>query len=897
MALRAAHPLLLKRPRSSSVGIHELQKTTTRSAWMLTTTSSRLPRRLVCCASSAPRILDYRHHAAATATTAGGENYLHSRRRYHYQRQDHTIVHWHSRKQPHHIIMQQPSSFGQCPLLHSTHRSLASQSSQCYQNSQSGTSPTSIRTFATPTNDSNKEDDESDNRRLPNKSKKKKQRIISSGNHQSIYALLELSEFTPSEMEERFRRIVDAGEKKRANYNNFDQQHVHIIDSDRDTNIKIEPRDEEVVTVNDLEAYLLQRYQQIENQWKKNTTNAKKWSNNNNEYATTKTKTDKESEEAFHQSSTIIEQRRMQQCAKEDASTIFQLLLQHAPPQQPSSSTTTNNNNYTTVLPTSTPTTTTTLTKHQFLTSLTSISTTIHHPTILPLATSMLLVGSSVGVISPIMPFVASSLQLSTTQYGMVISSFAFMKMMGNVPSAIVVEWHGRKPYLVYSLCVVGMGVMGMGVASDWMQLCVCRMTVGLGVAALTTASTLTVADVSTPLSRASTFSPLMSAFAAGMALGPAIGGILHDAYGIRDTFFLVGLSYGVAAVWNHVSVRETQRRGEWWDVPVVNDEKKRNGIENGMEHDGGAVNNDFVRTLPWHDETTTTATTHSEEGRHASSVSTASEREKGSLARTISHAIRDTTQQWTTLLSDPKVQPVVIMNGFYMLALSGTQFTLLPLLLTGGGGGAAAASAAAATSGTVVASGAAGLALTASAVGQLYMWMSAVQVLGNPAAGRFADRMGKSHAIVAGGALTSLAMASVPVICAYGMVGVVAAADPSSAVEAVTAENVNWPLLWGTLGVWSLGGTLLATSHVAAISDVVQDTRRSQAIALLRTAGDVGYLCGAVGAGLAADLAGDVGLAMQAGSAVLMGSTVWFGLKTLALPSLMDEKEGCNKQ
>lgn len=71
---------------------------------------------------------------------------------------------------------------------------------------------------------------------------------------------------------------------------------------------------------------------------------------------------------------------------------------------------------------------------------------------------------------------------------------------------------------------------------------------------------------------------------------------------------------------------------------------------------------------------------------------------------------------------------------------------------------------------------------------------------------------------------------------------------------------------------------------QVAAISDAVHDSRRSQAIALLRTAGDVGYLCGAIGAGLTADLAGDVGVAMQAGGAVLVGSTSWFGLKTIAL-------------
>jgi hypothetical protein len=60
----------------------------------------------------------------------------------------------------------------------------------------------------------------------------------------------------------------------------------------------------------------------------------------------------------------------------------------------------------------------------------------------------------------------------------------------------------------------------------------------------------------------------------------------------------------------------------------------------------------------------------------------------------------------------------------------------------------------------------------------------------------------------------------------------------------------------------------------------------------LLRTAGDVGFLLGAAGAGLAADMMGDVGFAMQAGSSVLMGATAWFGLKTLALKQLECNKE-----
>jgi MFS family permease len=134
------------------------------------------------------------------------------------------------------------------------------------------------------------------------------------------------------------------------------------------------------------------------------------------------------------------------------------------------------------------------------------------------------------------------------------------------------------------------------------------------------------VADVSTPLSRASTFSPVMSAFAGGTALGPAIGGILCDEFGIRETFLMVAASYGMVGLWNSVSLRETGRRGFW--------------VEGGGEK------------LPWHEE--------DESGVEVGSTTKAK-------MTTVSQSMKDTIQQWSSLLSDRRVRPIVIMNGFYL--------------------------------------------------------------------------------------------------------------------------------------------------------------------------------------------------------------------------------------
>ena len=103
----------------------------------------------------------------------------------------------------------------------------------------------------------------------------------------------------------------------------------------------------------------------------------------------------------------------------------------------------------------------------------------------LPIVSSMLIVGASVGVITPAMPFVVESLGLSASQYGLVVSAFALSKMAANIPSAIFVERHGRKPYMVHSLLVIALGVGGIGIASSFEELYVCRLLTGTGVSFL----------------------------------------------------------------------------------------------------------------------------------------------------------------------------------------------------------------------------------------------------------------------------------------------------------------------------------------------------------------------------------------------------------------------------
>ena len=196
--------------------------------------------------------------------------------------------------------------------------------------------------------------------------------------------------------------------------------------------------------------------------------------------------------------------------------------------------------------------------------------------------------------------------------------------------------------------------------------------------------------------------------------------------------------------------------------------------------------------------------------------------------------AANDAIMQWVPLMKDARVRNVVLLNGVYWLALSGSQITCLPLMLTNPEGP---------------------FVMSATSVGQVYMGMSIVQVVANPIVGIAADKLGKVRAIVGGGTILSLS---------------IAAMSMSSDLYQLTAA----------MGCWALGSTMLSSAPIAHVSDLVSTKKRSQAVALLRTSGDVGFFVGASTIGMIADLTGDLGLAVQSGSGILFAGTSWFAAR-----------------
>jgi len=102
---------------------------------------------------------------------------------------------------------------------------------------------------------------------------------------------------------------------------------------------------------------------------------------------------------------------------------------------------------------------------------------------LVPIACSFLFSGSSIGVILPCMPLLIQALEISTSQFGLVISAFGLSKLLGNIPSGYLVDKYGRKPVILagLGLCTVGIGGISLALLPGFgiTHLILCRLCTG----------------------------------------------------------------------------------------------------------------------------------------------------------------------------------------------------------------------------------------------------------------------------------------------------------------------------------------------------------------------------------------------------------------------------------
>eukprot|EP01063_Lacrimia_lanifica_P013646 TRINITY_DN20274_c0_g1_i1.p1 TRINITY_DN20274_c0_g1~~TRINITY_DN20274_c0_g1_i1.p1 ORF type:complete len:490 (+),score=136.94 TRINITY_DN20274_c0_g1_i1:81-1550(+) len=359
------------------------------------------------------------------------------------------------------------------------------------------------------------------------------------------------------------------------------------------------------------------------------------------------------------------------------------------------------------------------------------------------IAVSSTLMGVGLGVIIPVMPLFAKSLDITPAGLGLVVATMGAARLLCNVPAAWAAERFGRKPLMVGGPLFAGLGTAVCATASALPELVLYRSMSGAGGSFQMTGSQLYLADISRPETRARTMAPLMMGFSLGFALGPVAGGWLAATTGgLAAPFAYVGVAMALAGVNNYLSLSETK-------VPSPT-----------------------------------------------------------AVPKTLREEVKVTLQSWKPISANPSMRAVIGVHSVYWGVNSGAIFMLLPLMAAESFG------------------------IGVTELGYCFTSLAVVNLIGFKPAAWVSDKYGRKAVTVPACALLFTACMLFP----------------------LTTTKESLAAVWL---IWSLGATCLGTSPTAYASDLFGGAHRGQALALLRSAGDIGMMCGAGMVGLIAKWGG----------------------------------------
>jgi len=162
----------------------------------------------------------------------------------------------------------------------------------------------------------------------------------------------------------------------------------------------------------------------------------------------------------------------------------------------------------------------------------------------LSLVTFLVLLGLS--MVAPILPTYAESFQVSYTLVGFVVSSFAVMRMVLDMPAGLLSRRYDKKRIMILGLLLISVSSVLAGFAPDYITLVIARMIEGAGSALYVTTATVFLAQIAGEEKRGQWMSLYMGLLLLGAIFGPTFGGVLAALYDIRAPFFAYAIITGL---------------------------------------------------------------------------------------------------------------------------------------------------------------------------------------------------------------------------------------------------------------------------------------------------------------------------------------------------------------
>lgn len=154
------------------------------------------------------------------------------------------------------------------------------------------------------------------------------------------------------------------------------------------------------------------------------------------------------------------------------------------------------------------------------------------------------LIALGFGLVAPVLPQFATTFDVGATAAAVIVSIFAFMRLLFAPAGGALIVRLGERPVYVAGLLIVAASTAACAFAQNYWQLLVFRGLGGAGSVMFTVASMALVVRLAPPESRGRVSGAYASAFLIGNVCGPVVGGLLAG-FGLRIPF----LAYAAALV------------------------------------------------------------------------------------------------------------------------------------------------------------------------------------------------------------------------------------------------------------------------------------------------------------------------------------------------------------
>lgn len=165
------------------------------------------------------------------------------------------------------------------------------------------------------------------------------------------------------------------------------------------------------------------------------------------------------------------------------------------------------------------------------------------------LLASMFIIALAMGMAGLALPLYANDLGASYTEIGMLGVAYVIFDVFFSVPVGRVADRQGRKPLLLVGFFTTALVIALYSFAGAVFWLIILRFIQGAAEAPIWVNAQSAVADLSPRKERGRAMGAYGASWAAGIAIGPLIGGILYKAVGAAHTFLLSALVALTAAV------------------------------------------------------------------------------------------------------------------------------------------------------------------------------------------------------------------------------------------------------------------------------------------------------------------------------------------------------------